>query len=81
MARAGAVLILPIVTLLTGCVVSRPASTAPTPAALPAAVAAAPTQRTIEYPHGRWMLYGNGSARSPYAWVWVPTGATPPSAR
>jgi hypothetical protein len=80
MARVGAVLILSIVTLFTGCAVSRPVSTAPAPAALPAA-AAAPTQRTIEYPHGRWMLYGNGSVRSPYAWVWVPTGATSPPAR
>ena len=67
-------------TLITGCVVSRPLATAPPPAALPSAVAA-PSQRTLAYPHGQWILYGDGTMRSPYAWVWVPTGATPPPAR
>ena len=64
--------------LLTGCVNSRPVSTAPPPAALPAAVAS-PSQRALVYPHGQWILYGDGRARSPYAWVWVPTGATSPT--
>lgn len=81
MARAGAVLGLLAMTLLPGCVVSRPVSTAPPPAALPAAAVAAPAQRTVAYPHGQWILYGDGTARSPYAWVWVPTGATPPRPR
>ena len=81
MARVGAVLAVLAMTLFAGCVVSRPVATAPAPAALPAAAASAPTQRTIEYPHGRWILYGSGSAVSPYAWVWVPVGATPPPAR
>jgi hypothetical protein len=80
MARGGAVLGLLLMTLLTGCVTSRPVSTAPPPAALPA-VAASPSQRALAYPHGQWILYGDGTTRSPYAWVWVPTGATPPPAR
>jgi hypothetical protein len=80
MARGGAVLGLLAMTLLTGCVVSRPVSSAPPPATLPAAVAA-PSQRALAYPHGQWMLYGDGSTRSPYVWVWVAAGATPPPAR
>jgi len=79
MARGGAVLGLLAMTLLTGCVASRPASPPP-PAALPAA-AAAPSQRALAYPHGQWMLYGDGTARAPYVWVWVPTGTPPPPAR
>jgi hypothetical protein len=41
-------------------------------------VTIAPDQRVVAYPHGRWLLYGDGTAGSPYSWVWVPTGATPP---
>jgi hypothetical protein len=77
MARAGTVLGLLTMTLLTGCAVARPVSTAPAPAALPAVVAA-PSQRTLAYPHGEWILYGNGTTRAPYVWVWVPAGTTPP---
>jgi hypothetical protein len=80
MARGGAVLGLLVMTLLTGCVSFRPVSTAPPPAALPAAVAS-PSQRALVYPHGEWILYGDGTTRWPYAWVWVPTGAAPPPAR
>jgi hypothetical protein len=80
MARGGAVLGLLVMTLLTGCVSSQPVSTAPSPAALPAVVAS-PSHRALAYPHGQWILYGNGTTRSPYAWVWVPTGAMPPPAR
>jgi len=35
-------------------------------------------QRTVSYPQGHWQLYGDGTAASPYAWVWIPTGATAP---
>jgi hypothetical protein len=80
MARGGAVLGLLAITLLTGCVAFRRPSTAPPPAALPAA-AAAPSQRAVAYPHGQWLLYGDGTAGAPYVWVWVPTGTTPPPAR
>jgi hypothetical protein len=80
MARGGVVLGLLVMTLLTGCVVSRRAATPPPPAALPSAVAA-PSQRTLAYPNGQWILYGDGTTRSPYSWAWVPTGATPPPTR
>ncbi len=33
--------------------------------------------RTVEYPGGRYQLYGEGTTASPYYWVWVPTGSTP----
>jgi hypothetical protein len=69
-AALGAVLVI----ALGGCVSSRPAAP---PAALPGA-AVAPSQRTIEYPHGRLVLQGDGTARSPYEWIWVPS-APPPS--
>jgi hypothetical protein len=70
-----ATLLLAIV--LTGCTTTRMASPTPEPAALPAA-AITPDQRVVAYPHGRWLLYGDGTTASPYAWVWVPIGATPP---
>ena len=63
--------------LVSGCTTTRTASPTPEPAALPA-VTIAPDQRVVAYPHGRWLLYGDGTAGSPYSWVWVPTGATPP---
>ena len=65
--------------LVGGCTAAR-VSESPAdshPAALPAS-AIAPDQRVVAYPHGRWLLYGDGSVASAYAWVWVPTGATPP---
>jgi hypothetical protein len=80
MARGGAVLGLLVMALFTGCVISRTVSTAPPPAALPAAVAA-PSQRALAYPHGQWILRGAGTTRSPYAWVWMPAGLTPPPRR
>jgi hypothetical protein len=80
MARGGAVLGLLVMALFTGCVVSRPVATAPPPAALPAA-AAAPAQRSVAYPHGQWILYGDGTTPAPYEWVWVPTGAPAPPMR
>ena len=63
--------------VLTGCTTARVASPTPEPAALPAATIA-PDQRVVAYPHGRWLLYGEGTTASPYAWIWVPTGAAPP---
>jgi hypothetical protein len=80
MVRPAAALGLLVIAFFPGCVTSRPDPTVSAPAALPAA-AVAPSQRTIQYPHGQWVLYGDGSSAVPYAWVWVPTGATPPPAR
>ena len=31
---------------------------------------------TVEYPGGRYQLYGEGTTASPYYWVWVPAGTT-----
>jgi hypothetical protein len=69
---------------LGGCVAARSQTAAvPTGNALPTTVArpsprVGSDQRTVAYPQGRWQLYGDGTAASPYAWVWIPTGATPP---
>jgi hypothetical protein len=73
-------------TLLTGCVyrervaTAPPATTtvitAPAPSASPATVVVMPGQRVVTYPEGRYELYGNGTAYSPYYWVWVPSGVT-----
>jgi hypothetical protein len=69
-----------VLVLVGGCASRRTVSDEPAdthPAALPVSTIASP-QRVVAYPHGRWLLYGDGSAASPYTWVWVPTGATPP---
>ena len=76
MGRVGAATMLAAM-LASGCTVARATPPASQPAALPA-TAIAPDQRVVAYPHGRWLLYGDGSTASPYTWVWVPTGATPP---
>ncbi len=42
-----------------------------------------PSQRVYTYPEGRYELRGDGTANSPYFWVWIPTGvqvAAPPPA-
>jgi len=73
-------LVIVLVLLVGGCTTAREASRSPTvshPSALPASTIAS-DQRVVAYPHGRWLLYGDGSQASPYTWVWVPTGATPP---
>jgi len=76
MRRPGAVTLL-LAILVSGCTAARAASPTPEPAALPA-VPIAPDLRVVAYPHGHWLLYGHGTAASPYSWVWIPTGATPP---
>jgi hypothetical protein len=39
-------------------------------------VASAPSNRVVSYPEGRYELYGEGTARAPYYWVWIPSGGT-----
>jgi hypothetical protein len=34
-----------------------------------------PQQRVYTYPEGRYELHGDGTANSPYYWVWIPSGA------
>src|SRR2546422_592891 len=76
MGRVGAATTL-VAMLASGCIVARATPPTSQPAALPA-TAIASDQRVVAYPHGRWLLYGDGSPASPYAWAWIPTGATPP---
>jgi hypothetical protein len=77
MGRVGVTLAL-AATLAGGCMAARPTPPAVAPAALPTSVIA-PDQRVVAYPHGRWQLYGDGGAASPYTWVWIPAGSAPPS--
>jgi hypothetical protein len=69
---------LPVLVALGGCASSEravPVSAAPT-----TVVVTPPAgQRVVMYPEGRYQLYGDGTARSPFYWVWIPAGASPPS--
>lgn len=61
--------------LLGGCVYREKV----VPAASPATpVVVAPGERVVTYPEGRWELRGEGTSGSPYHWVWIPAGTTPP---
>jgi hypothetical protein len=59
--------------------------TAPAPAPVVVAPAPATAQvvvqmdRVVATADGRWQLYGDGSTVSPYYWVWVPNGTSPPA--
>jgi len=57
-----------------------PAYAAPPVVYRPAPIYVAPpasaVQREVSYPHGRYVLYGDGVSQ-PWQWVWVPAG--PPS--
>jgi hypothetical protein len=44
----------------------------------PGAVLGASSPTAVDYPGGRYQLYGDGTAASPHYWVWIPAGATPP---
>ena len=79
MAKIASVVGLLSVAALAGCV-TRPAAPTSAPSALPSA-AIAPSQRTLAYPHGQYVLHGDGTARSPYVWMWVPNVAASPSSR
>jgi len=73
-ALAGLVLI--TASFLSGCVYRKETTT---PAASPATtVVVTQPQRTVSYPEGRYELYGDGRT-TPYYWVWVPAGVTPPA--
>ena len=53
-------------------VVYQPAPVYAAPAAPPP-----PVQREVVYPHGRYVLYGDGVSRA-WQWVWVPAALPPP---
>jgi hypothetical protein len=63
-----------VVAALAGCTVQEPASQ-PTRGA----VVGDNTPRTVQYPNGRYQLYGQGTTESPYYWAWIPAGSNPPS--
>jgi hypothetical protein len=77
-ALAASMLTLSAAGVLSGCASSERA--VPVSAA-PATVVISPSagERVVQYPEGRYELRGDGSARSPYYWVWIPAGATPPN--
>ena len=60
------------VALLGGCTALQDPTYPPTTGA----VLGAPNS-TVDYPGGRYQLYGSGTTASPYYWVWVPAGTTP----
>ncbi len=45
----------------------------PLPSASNAVLGPAPDQRVHAYSNGRYELHGNGTASSPFFWVWIPT--------
>jgi hypothetical protein len=59
--------------VLSGCAVQDPTYPPTT-----GAVLGSPGPRTVEYPGGRYQLYGDGTSAAPYYWVWVPAGTNPP---
>ena len=76
---SNALLVVSGVATLSGCAyrepVVVPAASAPT-----AVVVAPPaSERVVTYPEGRYELRGEGTVNSPYYWVWIPAGATPPN--
>jgi hypothetical protein len=64
-------------TVLGGCVYRR--ETAPAAAPTTVIVAPAANERVVTYPEGRYELRGEGTPQSPYVWLWIPTGSTPPN--
>jgi hypothetical protein len=51
----------------------------PYPPTTGAVLGGSSSSRTVEYPAGRYQLYGAGTSSSPYYWVWVPAGSNPPT--
>lgn len=60
------------VALLGGCTTAQEATSPPVTGAVLGG-----SSSTVEYPGGRYQLYGDGTTASPHYWVWVPTGSTP----
>jgi hypothetical protein len=88
---ATAMIVLSAAPLLGGCVyrservatpVNPPTTVVTAPAASPpttVVVTPSADQRVVTYPEGRYQLYGTGTPVTPYYWVWIPAGATPPN--
>jgi hypothetical protein len=47
------------------------------PSVAPIVVAPPPMPQVVEYPHGRYVLHGDGVS-TPFTWVWVPNPPPPP---
>ena len=65
------------VAVLGGCISYTKETTertVPVVASAPPVVAAAPSNRVVNYAEGRYELYGDGTTRAPYYWVWIPAG-------
>jgi hypothetical protein len=58
---------------LAGCVYSREV-TREKPVPSNVVVSTQPVQHVYTYPDGRYELHGDGTASSPYYWVWIPSG-------
>ncbi len=65
--------------LLSGCVYRRETVPAAAPTTVVVPSPSTNVQRVYTYPEGRYQLYGNGTADSPYYWVWIPAGAAAPT--
>jgi hypothetical protein len=66
-------------TLLAGCGARTTVLPAASPPTTTTVVVTSPAgQRVVNYPSGRYELYGDG-ASTPYYWVWIPAGATLPA--
>jgi hypothetical protein len=66
-------------TLLGGCGARTTVMPAASPPTTTTVVVTAPTNpRVLNYPSGRYELYGDGM-NTPYYWVWIPAGATLPA--
>ena len=61
------------VALLGGCTMAPDSTYTPTTGA----VLGGSSSTVVEYPGGRYQLYGDGTTASPHYWVWVPAGSTP----
>jgi hypothetical protein len=66
-------------TLLGGCVYRTETQVpAASPATTTTVVITSPGGRVVNYPSGRYELYGDGVS-TPYYWVWIPAGSTLPA--
>jgi hypothetical protein len=61
-----------------GCIYRSKTETVVPSSSPPAAVIVTPpAQRTVTYPEGRYELRGDGTAASPYFWVWLSARTQP----
>ncbi len=65
--------------LLGGCIYRHEEKVVPAASPATTVVVTPGSDRVVTYREGRWELRGNGTASSPYYWVWIPTGSTPPN--